>query len=73
MTSRGNHRALWQQRIEGFRLFEQWERDHTRQYSPAGALSLVAGLYELLPREARVRPIATDGVAEMHRQLAVLR
>lgn len=73
MINRSDQRVLWEQRIHGFELFEQWERDHACKDSAAEALSLAAGLYELLPREARMRPVTTEGVVEMHRQLAVLR
>jgi hypothetical protein len=52
--------------------YADWERQHGTSQAPGDALAGVAFLFELLPRESRARPLRTDGVARMHRLLAVL-
>ena len=49
-----------------------WELAHGVRLDPAAAIAQVAGIYELIPEDRRHRPIAVDGVAAMHRALAVL-
>ena len=60
-------------RAAGFERHAEWQRRNPSWPDAASALAQVAGLYEVLPPDARERPISTEGVAAMHRALAVLR
>ena len=68
-------KALWVQRRRGFERFEQWERAFhaSSRLTPAAAFTAAATLYDLLPQASRHRPITTNGIAELHRRLGVLR
>jgi len=65
--------AALRERAARFELHAEWEHRHPSWPDASSALAQVAGLYELLPAPARERPIATAGVAAMHRALAVLK
>ena len=60
-------------RLEGFERFSEWERSNPLSPNPQAAISGIGLLYDLLPLDARERPIDTTGVGEMHRCLSVLR
>src|SRR5262249_1527137 len=64
--------AVARARAERLLPFAEWARRHGGP-PPAVAPGQVAAIFELLPPEARARPVATDGVARMHRALAALR
>jgi hypothetical protein len=68
-------KALWAQRRRAHERFAQWERafHESSRLTPAAAFAAAAALYDLLPHAARHRPIATNGVAELHRRLGVVR
>jgi len=52
--------------------FNEWEKAHRPDPSPAEAIAAVAFLFDLLPQESRSRPVDATGVMRMHRCLAVL-
>jgi hypothetical protein len=60
------------QRLAALERFERWAKEHPTYPEPAAALSGVGLLYDLLPADARSRPIDTSGVAKLHRDLSVL-
>ena len=71
--------ALPQSRAEALRehqralqRFAAWEARHPRAPSPQAALSAVGLLYDLLPADARSRPVDTRGVQALHRALSGL-
>jgi hypothetical protein len=59
-------------RAEAFRRYAEWEAKHVETYQAADAVAGVGWLYELLPVECRQRPIDTQGIAKLHRSLALL-
>jgi len=67
-------KLLWTRRRQAFEQFERWQETFSRGHHdvPAQAFAVAAGLYELLPEAARRRPVATAGVAELHRRLGAL-
>lgn len=60
------------QRLAALERFERWAEEHPAYPEPAAALSGVGLLYDLLPADARSRPIDPGGVGELHRCLSVL-
>jgi hypothetical protein len=60
------------ERAEALERFGRWEAAHPPSYTPQQALEGVSSLYELLPAEARKRPVDPSGVRAMHAALAVL-
>lgn len=63
---------LFRLRIEGFRRFAVWEASHPSRMTPADAVASIGALYELLPPDARRRPVDPSGVARMRDALRVL-
>jgi hypothetical protein len=74
MACRSNElQALWHERARALAQFEEWERVHVSEtMSPAERFEAAATVYEWLPAERRHRPVATEGVAALHRRLRVL-
>jgi len=52
--------------------FSAWEAQHPRAPTPEAAVGGIGYLYDLLPVEARRRPVDTRGVQALHRALSVL-
>lgn len=65
-------RELLQERRAAWERYARWEATQKRCLSPSVAIASVGFLYQLLPPESRSRPVATRGVATLHRLLAVL-
>lgn len=59
-------------RQEALEKFARWERLNPLSATPQAVLSGVGRLYDLLPPQARKRPVDTEGVRELQRQLSVL-
>lgn len=59
-------------RTAALERFAAWEADHPPRQSSAQALEGIGFLYELLPPEARARPVDPSGVMKLHRALALL-
>jgi hypothetical protein len=66
-------KALLIRRERALERFAAWEALHPATTTPQAALSGIGLLYELLPPEARSRPVDTSGVHRLHRCLAVLK
>jgi hypothetical protein len=60
------------ERAAAFERFAVWESSQRALTSPQQAIEAIGFLYDLLPEEARDRPVDPSGVIEMHRRLAVL-
>lgn len=62
-------------RLEGFRRYNEWERAHPVELTPAQALAAISSLYRLMPAEARERcdDPTYRGVQIMNAALARLR
>jgi len=72
-------RPLWQiapadlrRRLAAFAEFERWEQTAQSRRSHADAVAAVSWLYDLLPAEARYRPLDTSGVQRLHALLRPL-
>ena len=65
--------AALRARAARFERHAEWQRRNPAWPDATSSLAQVAGLYELIPPNARERPVSTEGVAAMHRALAVLR
>jgi hypothetical protein len=61
-----------QARLEGFRKFAVWERQHPASIPSDRAFEAATQLYDLLPQASRVRPIDASGVMRLQRLLRVL-
>lgn len=63
---------LYRARLEGYARFAEWEASHPARLTPADAVASVGALYELLPQDARRRPVDPSGVQHMHRVFRLL-
>ena len=55
-----------------FERFSAWEASHRFPSDPARNLRSVAWLWQMLPEDARERPVDPTGVTRMRQALAVL-
>ena len=60
------------ERLAALERFAHWDTAHPSYAEPAAALSGLGLLYDLLPAEARRRPVDASGVGVLHRDLSVL-
>jgi hypothetical protein len=64
--------ARYRARIAAFERFSTWEESHPATLTASDAVASIGALYELLPSEARRRPVDPSGVACMQNALRVL-
>lgn len=64
--------ALYRERIAAFERFSAWEQSHPATLMASDAVASIGALYELLPSEARRRPVDPAGVGRMQNALRVL-
>ncbi len=60
------------ERQRALERFSAWEEKHPRVETSQAALNAVGFLYDLLPVEARRRPVDTRGIQALHGALAAL-
>jgi len=65
-------REKFLRRREALEKFARWERLNPCSATPEAALGGIGWLYDLLPLQARKRPVDTSGVRELQRRLSVL-
>ena len=72
-------RPLWRiapadlkRRLEAFVAFERWEQTLQSRRSPADALAAATWLYDLLPADAKHRPVDASGVQRLQASLRQL-
>jgi hypothetical protein len=68
-----NQKNLYSVRAAALRRFNEWEEQHPLELDPGQALAAIGALYELIPPEARKRPVDTEGVRKMHAALSCLK
>jgi len=59
--------------LEALHRFNQWEKNRFDRMEDGQNLSAVFKLYELIPEEARQRPVNVEGIMKMRKALACLR
>lgn len=65
---------LLRARSEQLERFARWEQAHAEYpATPSAAVAAIGTLYDLLPPNARVRPVDPRGVQAMHAALSRLR
>jgi hypothetical protein len=64
--------ALYRARMAAFERFSAWEESHPATLTASDAVASIGALYELLPSDARRRPVDPTGVARMQNALRVL-
>jgi len=65
--------SLFQERVQGFLRFAEWERTHPAEMTATAAVASIGALYELLPESSRSRPVDASGVARMQAALRHLK
>ena len=65
-------KKIYAARLKAFDRFNDWERQNTVKPDAAACLTAVFELYELVPAEARQRPIEVEGIRKMRESLACL-
>ena len=53
-------------RLEAFGAFERWEQTAGSRRTTADAVAAATWLYDLLPAEAKRRPVDASGVQRLH-------
>jgi len=65
-------KKIYTARLKAFDRFNDWERQRTEKPDTATCLTVVFELYELLPANARQRPVDVEGIQKMREGLKCL-
>jgi hypothetical protein len=61
-----------QEKCNAFRRFNEWEKQILEKPDMADCLALVFELYDLVPDQAKQRPVNVNGIIKMREGLACL-
>lgn len=59
--------------LNALNRYNQWEDTLSIPMDPEKRISLVSGLYELIPKKNRQRTVNTDGIIQMRQALSLLK
>ena len=68
-----NTKSKFNKHLEALRRFNKWEENRVEKMEDDQNLAAVFELYELIPEEARQRPVNVEGIMKMRRALACLK
>lgn len=68
-----NTKSIINRHLEALRRFNKWEESRAEKMEDAPNMAAVFELYELIPKEARQRPVDVKGIMKMRRALACLK
>ncbi len=64
---------LMMERLQSFRLFNEWEKNRADKLDDAVTFSAVFELYDLIPETARHRDVNVEGIMKMRKALSCLK
>ncbi len=66
------HKKMIHERCKSFERFNTWERKISEKPGPATCLAILSELYDMMPDQAKQKPVNVEGIIKMRESLACL-